>query len=193
MPPDRRRARRALVWATSTGTWPQRASSERAAAAIWAASTPKNRRSAARESLRPKPSVPRLHHEPPGIQREIMSGHARIQSLTAMIGPRPAASPSSWLTSGTRGACTGVEQVPAVDLQRLVAQQLVRRGAPDLGGDAVRSARTVCASSAWCMIEPPDRMVARGAPRGSSGAARKRYRPRTMSSSVTPSGRAGIT
>ena len=60
------------------GSWPQRASSAITAAATCSASTSKKRRRFSRVSLRPKPSVPRLRHEPPGSSAT--RGPARLGS-----------------------------------------------------------------------------------------------------------------
>ncbi len=66
----------------------------------------------------------------------IMSGQAVMKSLTATIGPCSAGSRSSSVTRGERGCSIGMQSVPAIDLERLVAQQLVGERAPDLGRDS---------------------------------------------------------
>ena len=90
-------------------------------------------RSASRVSLRPKPSVPSTRYGLV-IHGATRSGSVLIQSVATTIGPP--SGPRTWATYGTRGALVRVEPVPALDAERLVAQQLERSRRVDLGRDA---------------------------------------------------------
>ena len=59
-----------------------------------------------------------------------------MKSLTATIGPLLGRLAQQLGDERRPRRLVGMEPVPAVGLERLVAQQLVRRRAPDLGRDA---------------------------------------------------------
>ncbi len=98
------------------------------------ASTSKKRRSRARVSLRPKPSVPSVNN-PPGTHGAIWSGTVRMLSETATNAP--VLFRQQCLDVGFLRRLGRVQHVPALAADGVGAQQFVAGRAPDIGGDTV--------------------------------------------------------
>ena len=135
-PRRRCRARTPRRRPRSAGMRPMRASSARTASAMWAASIPKKRRSRSRACRCDRTRRCRGCASARSAPSARSCRARRRSSRTRRRSDRPrAASASSWVTSGTRALGAGVSHVPVLDLHRLVAQELERGGALDVGDD----------------------------------------------------------